>query len=81
MCQHEHKHCPLCNNRFECKAGSILLCQCIKIEMGEQERNFITEQYQDCLCAACLKEIKADFHRNQFAEKLKRVSVLLKDLK
>lgn len=58
MCEHEKKNCPHCNQLFECKVGSILLCQCSEITLTEQERSYIRDFYEDCLCATCMMEFK-----------------------
>lgn len=58
MSLHEIKYCPRCHSTFECKAGSISLCQCSKIILNEREKEYLNQNYNDCLCAACLREIK-----------------------
>jgi hypothetical protein len=61
MCQHEEKYCPSCRQKFECKVGSIHLCQCSTIILTEQEKYFIQQQFDDCLCVNCLQKIKEKF--------------------
>lgn len=73
MCEHEHKHCPRCNIVFECKIGSILLCQCTSVKLNEEELEHMRNQYDDCLCAKCMKEVKGEFHNNRFKEKIKKM--------
>ncbi|HEX7756717.1 MAG TPA: cysteine-rich CWC family protein [Niabella sp.] len=73
MCKHEDKYCPCCKQPFECKVGSILLCQCSAVTLTDPERDFINEQYDDCLCASCLKALKAQYHKKEFQQKLKRI--------
>lgn len=58
MPDHEIKTCPRCNNTFECKAGDITQCQCYNIQLSTEERVFIEERYQDCVCDNCLLELK-----------------------
>ena len=55
---HERKTCPSCTNVFESKAGDIAHCQCNCIELNIEERAFIEERYADCLCTACLLQLK-----------------------
>jgi len=55
---HETKTCPRCKNVFECKAGDIIHCQCSDIRLSIEERAFIEDQYQDCLCRDCLLQLK-----------------------
>ena len=71
MCEHKKKYCPCCRIRFECKVGSILLCQCTSVPLTEGERNYLHEKYEDCLCASCMKELKVEFDNNLFKQKLK----------
>ena len=61
MCEHEKKFCPHCQVLFECKVGSILLCQCTTVSLTEDERMFMKDHYEDCLCAACMKQLKAQY--------------------
>lgn len=58
MQKHEAKACPRCGNAFECKAGDITQCQCYGIPMSLEERAFLEGRYRECLCAACLLELK-----------------------
>ena len=59
--KHEEKICPCCQTVFECKAGSILLCQCSTVQLTARERAFIESRYEDCLCATCLVGIQKEF--------------------
>jgi hypothetical protein len=63
MCQHEQKHCPRCKQVFECKVGSIHLCQCSNIPLTTEEKYFIQQQFEDCLCINCLHQLKESYHR------------------
>jgi hypothetical protein len=65
MCEHEKKYCPHCNQLFECKVGSILLCQCTEVTLTEEERSYIRNFYDECLCATCMTEIKNEYHKVQ----------------
>ena len=71
MPQHEKKQCPRCKGGFECKSGSILLCQCSKIDMSVEQIEYCNEQYDDCLCLSCLKDLCVDFDLLTEAEKSK----------
>jgi len=73
MNKHELKYCPRCNYVFECRVNSIEnypqpasqvkreACQCVGISLSGDERIFISEQYNDCLCISCLKELKEEY--------------------
>ncbi|MBP6430387.1 MAG: cysteine-rich CWC family protein [Ferruginibacter sp.] len=63
MCQHEQKYCPSCHQKFECKVGSIHLCQCSAIKLTEVEKNFIQSNYDDCLCISCLLNIEEQLNK------------------
>ncbi len=71
--KHEEKYCPRCKNAFECKAGSIMLCQCMEVRLDDEERSYISSHYEDCLCAQCMRELKSEFHRRKFQDKLKSI--------
>jgi hypothetical protein len=73
MCSHEEKYCPRCNVIFECKVGSILQCQCITVTLNETEREFMKEKFDDCLCAGCMKEVRAEYHNNKLKNKIKKL--------
>ncbi|WP_455376044.1 cysteine-rich CWC family protein [Kaarinaea lacus] len=70
--KHETKRCPRCRSAFECKSGSILLCQCQSITLSEQELDFISAGYDDCLCQSCLVELRREFNQRVFREKLEK---------
>jgi len=73
MLKHEEKICQRCGQKFECKVGSILLCQCTTVKLNESERDYMREQYSDCLCAGCMKELRAEYHNNKFKNKIKKL--------
>ncbi len=53
----EIKKCPKCGGSFECKNYNILNCACIEVQLNNRARQILSEQYDDCLCVNCLKEI------------------------
>ncbi|UEG51036.1 cysteine-rich CWC family protein [Ferruginibacter lapsinanis] len=65
MCVHENKVCPKCSAGFECKVGTINLCQCSTISLSEAERGYIESLYTDCLCANCLNKLKDSYHQSK----------------
>lgn len=76
MCKHEQTFCPRCHGGFECKAGSISLCQCTTVTLTVEERSFIAAKYTDCLCADCLRDLKNEFHLLQQQERMQKISTL-----
>ncbi|MDH5191326.1 MAG: cysteine-rich CWC family protein [Gammaproteobacteria bacterium] len=61
MPAHEQKQCQRCNRTFECKSGSILLCQCQTVMLSPDALSYIGGQFQDCLCAKCLRELRDEY--------------------
>jgi hypothetical protein len=58
MCLYETKKCPRCNAAFECKPGTISQCQCFGVPLSAEEKAFIEQRYNDCLCRNCLIQLK-----------------------
>jgi Cysteine-rich CWC len=61
MCKHEEKHCPRCNIIFECKAGTIMQCQCSAIQLSLEERVYVESKFEDCLCMDCLLALQSEY--------------------
>ncbi len=70
MPQHEDKTCPRCQQPFECKVGSILLCQCSSVSLSEAERAFLGKHYTDCLCTGCIKELQHAYQVQKFTSQM-----------
>jgi len=70
MNKHEIKSCPRCNTGFECKSGDIVKCQCESVKLEQCHRDYIAERFDDCLCAGCMAELRAEFNVGQFMGKL-----------
>lgn len=61
MNKHEQKQCPRCKDLFECKAGSIMQCQCSSIQLSIEERIYIETRFDECLCINCLVKLKQEY--------------------
>jgi Cysteine-rich CWC len=72
MYKHENKTCPRCSAAFECKVGDITRCQCYNVKLNDAERDSISLHYNDCLCAACMKELRAVYNQAQKEIQLKQ---------
>ena len=72
--KHETKACPRCNSHFECKSGSILLCQCQMVVLSPEQLEYINFKFDDCLCAKCLLAVRAEFNEQQHVEKMRKIS-------
>lgn len=68
MIKHEIKNCPRCHEAFECKAGSITICQCTGIKLTREESDFINSLFDDCLCIECLKVLKSVYQIQKHQE-------------
>ncbi|HEY9005004.1 MAG TPA: cysteine-rich CWC family protein [Ohtaekwangia sp.] len=64
--KHEQKKCPRCQTGFECKVGSITLCQCSTVSLREDERQYLRDNYSDCLCAACMVALQKEYQNRNF---------------
>jgi hypothetical protein len=60
MCQHETKKCPGCKQTFECKPGNITQCQCFGIQLTLEQKVYIEQRYNDCLCRDCLQYLQQE---------------------
>ena len=63
---HEQKYCQRCNATFECKVGSINLCQCSQIELTENTKAYLQQNYFDCICINCLRELQSILINNNW---------------
>lgn len=72
MPSHEEKQCPRCRRLFECKSGSILLCQCQTVLLDEAQLEYLAARYDDCLCSRCLLAVRGEYNRQQHARRLRR---------
>ena len=60
--KHETKSCPRCDVEFECKSNSILLCQCQTIYLTPEQTDFVSKEYDDCLCVSCLQALRREYN-------------------
>lgn len=58
------KKCSRCQKDFECKHDDIKNCQCASIELQQYQRDNIFKQYDDCLCANCLEQLRIEYKIN-----------------
>lgn len=71
--KHEAKECPRCGNVFECKVGNIAECQCRTVTLNQEELDYLRDNFEDCLCAECMKLAKVEYHNEQHQSRLKRI--------
>jgi hypothetical protein len=45
------------------------------VALNDSERDYILTQYDDCLCASCLMELKNEYKQKQLEEKINRAYV------
>ncbi|WP_428979747.1 cysteine-rich CWC family protein [Flagellimonas halotolerans] len=73
MAQHEDTYCQRCNAQFECKVGSISLCQCSAVAINKEEQEYISLKYSDCLCAQCLRQLKLENQNVKHQQSLRKI--------
>ncbi|MFV0418848.1 MAG: cysteine-rich CWC family protein [Dysgonomonas sp.] len=56
------KICPRCSSAFACREDRTDLCHCTHIYLLSGVRDYIKENYENCLCPKCLKETNTSFH-------------------
>lgn len=61
-CKHEIIRCERCNSSFECKANAVTKCQCTTVQLTLNETQYISEQYDGCLCAGCLRALQQEYN-------------------
>lgn len=60
--KHEQLHCPRCKKEFVCNPFNIGSCNCSKIELSYDETQYISGQFNNCVCNQCLLELKYEFY-------------------
>ncbi|MES2457819.1 MAG: cysteine-rich CWC family protein [Bacteroidota bacterium] len=58
MAKHEIISCERCSSPIECKANSYTKCQCSTVQLNLNEMQYISEQYDGCLCSFCLFQLQ-----------------------
>ena len=61
MTKHEIISCDRCNARIECKANSYTKCQCSVVQLTINEVQYISENYEGCMCASCLLDLQSEY--------------------
>jgi hypothetical protein len=56
------KICSRCSSSFNCREDRTDLCHCTHIHLLSGVREYIKEEYANCLCPQCLKETNTNFH-------------------
>jgi hypothetical protein len=54
------KKCSKCGESFACKQEEMG-CWCEQVELSMEALNHLKENYENCLCPACLKTFEAQF--------------------
>ncbi len=61
--KHEIIRCERCQTAFECKANAFSKCQCSTVQLNLNEVQYVSENYESCLCSACLMALRDEFQR------------------
>lgn len=59
------KACKRCGAAFVCNPNDISHCDCTGIELSAEETRFISAQFRDCVCNACLLALKEQYHSRE----------------
>lgn len=59
-----HNTCSRCSGAFICQPDNIAHCDCTIIPLSAEETRFISVQFRECVCNACLLELKALYHQS-----------------
>ncbi len=57
----EHSVCIRCSEKINCMVKEIQLCDCSKIMLSNEQRQFIGFLYNGCICNNCLVDLKKEF--------------------
>lgn len=73
MPEHERKQCSRCGGPFTCMVGRIAECRCSTVKLNGDQRQYIAERFEDCLCAACIVEERRTYNIDRFNQRIKRL--------
>lgn len=54
------RSCPRCGKPFICRNDDIVNCQCAAVALSPEDRAYIADRYDCCLCADCLRALAAE---------------------
>jgi hypothetical protein len=60
--KHEIIRCERCGAGMECKANAFAKCQCSTVQLNLNEVQYISENYDACMCAECLLALKEEYN-------------------
>jgi hypothetical protein len=60
--KYQSESCPRCGGAFICKPNNIGSCACGAISISAEEQTYISSRFLDCLCNACLRELKYEYY-------------------
>ncbi|WP_354001272.1 cysteine-rich CWC family protein [uncultured Methylophaga sp.] len=61
VCKHEPVACPRCGDEFVCKPGAVPICHCFEVKLSKEQREWIAERWEGCLCGSCLHTVAEEF--------------------
>ncbi|MBD3748250.1 MAG: cysteine-rich CWC family protein [Sphingobacteriales bacterium] len=62
--KHEVITCERCGDKIECKANNYTQCQCAQVSLNLNELQYISENYEECMCAHCLEELAKEYRES-----------------
>jgi hypothetical protein len=61
MIKHEIISCDRCGKHMECKANAYTKCQCSSVQLTLNEVQYISENFEGCMCADCLRALQVEY--------------------
>ena len=53
--------CPRCGRTFLCRGDEdVAHCQCAAVDLSTEDRAYIADRFEGCLCADCLRVLAAE---------------------
>lgn len=74
------KVCPRCGATFDCRHDDMAFCHCATIGLDAIQRDYLRNNYSDCLCHDCLVAIKQHFYVCDVNPRFKRKKMIKKVL-
>ncbi len=62
MAKYESDSCQRCKQLFVCNPYNIANCNCGQVELSYEETQFISKQFEACVCNKCLLELKYEYY-------------------
>lgn len=72
--------CTHCKTSITCNVEDIAKCDCSKVEVSNNTKNFLKSTYHKCLCNTCLEKINILVERSKQGDFPKRRSEMVEGI-